>query len=290
MKTTHTSESVSYLYVSACIGESGSITPLPESTEPVRWTAVYRDADGGWQRSAEARAREEAQPLLDDLAAALPPANWHGKPEGWRTTTAQTIRKETHDRVVDAMRREALDTIEALGRFFAPVSWEESHRRYWRQGEWTVTVSVRGTDHDAVREAYAAGIKARRDEILTDPRNRIPRVSGSVRTSADTPEKVRKAWRLDRRNGTAPKPATGAFAPGSWVTLEHPASGETLTGIVTEWTSTGSRLGRGERAVIPSNGDEPIPMTLQGTKPTMGPWRATRQEETWTVKASAVHP
>ncbi|MBT2393553.1 hypothetical protein J7E87_30110 [Streptomyces sp. ISL-1] len=155
------------------------------------------------------------------------------------------------------MRREALAVIDAKGPGFRPVQWEESARVFRVQGEWTVTVSVSGTDHTAVREAFAAGLPGRRDEILADAQKRIPRVSGTVRTStSDTPEKVRKAWRRDRRRGTVPKPATGAYSPGSWVTWQHPETGQACSGIVTRWL-LGERTDPARRTVIPSDGSEP---------------------------------
>ncbi len=58
--------------------------------------------------------------------------------------------------------------------------------------------------------------EGRREEILTDAQRRIPRVCVAVPThTSGTPEKLRRAWRWDRRKGTAPKPATGAYSPGS---------------------------------------------------------------------------
>ncbi|GAA1545875.1 hypothetical protein GCM10009730_63700 [Streptomyces albidochromogenes] len=82
------------------------------------------------------------------------------------------------------MRREALAAIDAMGAVFRLVEWVESTRIFRVQGEWTVTVSVSGTDPMAVREAFAAGLPGRRDEVLADVQKRIPRVSGSVRAAA----------------------------------------------------------------------------------------------------------
>ncbi|MER7112310.1 hypothetical protein [Streptomyces sp. NPDC000229] len=210
------SQLVSVLTLSARIAESGSITHLPETVRPVGWTAHSAGAEQSWERVAEARENQEVAPLLAEIARAEPPADvahLYVSVESWRRAAVAEMRrtasKEAHERVVDGMRREALAAIDAKGVAFQPVEWEESTRILRVQGEWTVTVSVSGTDHTALREAFAAGLAGRRDEILADAQNRIPRVSGTVRAAADTPEQVRKAWQRDRRKGTAPKPATG---------------------------------------------------------------------------------
>ncbi|MFI0743430.1 hypothetical protein ACH4PU_35980 [Streptomyces sp. NPDC021100] len=154
--------------------------------------------------------------------------------------------------------------------------WEETHRAFLDQGEWTVTVCAGGTDHTAVREAFAAGLPGRRDEILADTQNRIPRRSGkTVKTNPDTPEKVRRDWQRARHNGTAPKPAKAAFAPGGWVTWTHPGTGETLTGVVTGWLPEhhSGEFPRHARTIVPADGSEPLVMQLQPkAKPSEGPW------------------
>ncbi|WP_329583790.1 hypothetical protein [Streptomyces sp. NBC_01361] len=268
------SQSVSVLTLSARIAESGSITHLPENVRPVGWAAHYARAEQSWERVAEARVNQEVATLLAEIATAAPPADVHlySSVEGWRRAsveqTRRTASKEAYERVVDEMRRDALAAIDAKGAAFQPVGWEESTRIFRVQGEWTVTVSVSGTDHTAVREAFGAGLPGRRDEILADAQKRIPRVSGAVRGASDTPERVRKTWQRDRRKGTAPRPATGAYAPGSWVSWQHPDTGGMLTGIVTKWRSDSAR-----RTVIPSDGSEPVVMVLKsGAKPTAGPW------------------
>ncbi|MDQ0847786.1 hypothetical protein [Streptomyces sp. V1I6] len=273
------SQLVSVLTVSARIAESGSVTYLPETVRPVGWAAHYVGAGQSWERVAEARVDQEVAPLLAGIARAEPRADvahLYVSVESWRRAavaeTRRTASKEAYERVVGEMRREALAAIDAKGAAFQPVEWEESTRIFRVQGEWTVTVSASGTDHAAVREVFGAGLPGRRDEILADAQNRIPRVSGTVRAAADTPERVRKAWRRDRRRGTAPKPATGSYSPGSWVTWRHPETGRTLTGIVTKWL-LGERTDPARRTVIPSDGGEPVVMVLDsGAKPTVGPW------------------
>jgi hypothetical protein len=230
---------------------------------------------------AEARVNREVGPLLTAIATAEPPADvahLYVSVESWRRAavaeTRRTASKEAYERVVGEMRRDALAAIDAKGAAFQPVSWEESTGVFRVQGEWTMLVCVSGTDHAAVREAFAAGLAGRRDEILADAERRIPRVSGSVRASSDTPEKVRKAWRRDRRQGTAPKPATGSYSPGSWVTWRHPETGQMLTGIVTKWLP-GERSDAARRTVVPSDGSEVLTIELAaGAKPTVGPWTA----------------
>ncbi|GGT54678.1 hypothetical protein GCM10010271_68180 [Streptomyces kurssanovii] len=201
------------------------------TTYPRWWGSL--GADGGERRESQ---------LSSEFARAEPPvdvARLYVSVESWRRAAVAETRRiaseEAYGRVVGEMRREGLAAIDAKGAAFQPVEWEESTRIFRVQGVWTVTVSVCGTDHTAVREAFAAGL-GRREEILADAQKRIPRVSGTVRAAADdTPERVRKAWRRDRRWGTAPKPATGCHSPGSWVTWQHPETGRTLTGIVTKW-------------------------------------------------------
>ncbi|MEU4499216.1 hypothetical protein AB0F96_38660 [Streptomyces sp. NPDC023998] len=279
------SRTVSILTLSARIAESGSITHLPENVRPVSWAALYAGADETWERVAERRTNEAIDPLLKAIETAQPPAesaHLYLSVESWRRAAAaetrRTAKDKAYERVVGKMRRDALAAIDTKGPAFRPVQWEESARVFRVQGEWTVTVSVTGTDHTAVREAFAVGLPGRRDEILADAQKRIPRVSGTVKAPSDTPEKVRKAWRRDRRKGTAPKPATGAYSPGSWVTWQRPETGETCTGIVTRWLP-GERTDTTRRTVIPSDGSEPVAIELAtGAKPTVGPWRAVYGE------------
>ncbi|MEU5109619.1 hypothetical protein AB0H07_46550, partial [Streptomyces sp. NPDC021354] len=230
------SQSVSVLTLSVRIAESGSVTHLPECVCPVSWAAFYTASGQDWQRVAEKRVNEEVQPLLDEIATAEPPAdvaNLWPSVERWRAATAaeanRDARNRVYERVVSEMRREALTAIDAKGRDFRPTEWTESTTVFRVQGEWTVTLSVSGTDHAAVREAFATGLTGRRDEILADAQKRIPRISGTFPEPRITPEKVRRAWRRDRRKGTVPRPASGAFAPGSWVTWQHPETGQTFT-------------------------------------------------------------
>jgi hypothetical protein len=282
------SQSVSVLTLSARIAESGSVTHLPETVRPVGWAAHYAGAEQPWERVAEARVNQEVAPLLAEIATAEPPADvahLYASVESWRrAAVAETRRaasKEAYERVVGEMRREALAAIDARGAAFQAVEWVESTRIFRVQGEWTVTLSVSGTDHTAVREAFAAGLPGRRDEILADAQNRIPRVSGTVRAATDTPERVRKAWQRDRRKGTAPKPATGCYSPGSWVTWQHPETGQTFTGIVTKWLF-GERTDPARRTVIPSDGSESVVMVLEPrAKPTAGPWNVVYGPETF---------
>ncbi|MET7717729.1 hypothetical protein [Streptomyces sp. NPDC005407] len=279
------SRTVSILTLSARIAESGSITHLPENVRPVSWTALNVGAAETWERVAERRTNEAIEPLLKAIETAQPPAetpHLYLSVESWRRAAAvetrRTAKGKAYERVVGEMRREALAVIDATGSAFRPVQWEESARVFRVQGEWTVTVSVCGTDHAAVWEAFAAGLPGRRDEILTGAQKRIPRASGTVRTSTgDTLERVRKAWRRDRRKGTAPKPATGAYSPGSWVTWQHPETGQACTGVVTSWLPDNRTVGGGRngRTVIPSDGSEPVVIELvTGAKPTEGPWKA----------------
>ncbi|GGW69861.1 hypothetical protein [Streptomyces xantholiticus] len=167
------SQLVSVLTLSARIAESGSITHLPETVRPVGWAAHYAGAELSWERVAEARVSQEVAPLLAEIASAELPADVahrYASVESWRrAAVAETRRiagKEAYERVVGEMRREALAAIDAKGAAFQPVEWEESARVFRVQGEWTVTVSVSGSDHTAVREAFAAGLSGRRDEIL----------------------------------------------------------------------------------------------------------------------------
>ncbi|MEU9065198.1 hypothetical protein AB0D13_41885 [Streptomyces sp. NPDC048430] len=271
------SQSVSVLTLSARITESGSVTPLPETVRPVSWAAHYAATQQSWERVAEARVNDEVAPILIETAKpASDVAYLYGSVERWQRATVaerrRTLTMEAHARVVGEMRREALAAIDEAGAAFQPVEWEESTNAFRMQGEWTVTVSARGTDHTAVRETFAAGLPGRRDEILTDAQKRIPRVEGTVKGCTDTPEKVRKAWLRDRRKGTAPKPATGAYSPGSWVSWQHPETGQSLTGIVTKWL-VGERSDAARRTVVPSDGSDPLVMVLESrAKPTSGPW------------------
>lgn len=192
------SQSVSILTLSARIAESGSITHLPETIRPVSWAVHYAGAEQPWERAAEARVNQEVAPLLAEIATAEPPADvahLYASVDSWRRAavaeTRRTASKEAYERVVGEMRREALAAIHAKGAAFQPVEWEESTRIFLVQGEWTVTVSVSGTDHAVVREAFAAGLPGRCDEILADAQKRIPRVSGTVRAAAWSPVVVR---------------------------------------------------------------------------------------------------
>lgn len=65
------SQSVSVLTLSARIGESGSITHLPEIVRPVGWAAYYAGAEQLWEGVSEARVA----PLLTEIATAEPPAD-----------------------------------------------------------------------------------------------------------------------------------------------------------------------------------------------------------------------
>ncbi|MDQ1013202.1 hypothetical protein QFZ82_007687 [Streptomyces sp. V4I23] len=159
------SQLVSVLTLSARIAESGSITHLPETVRPVGWAAHYAGAEQPWERVAEARVNQEVVPLLAEIARAEPPADvahLYVSVESWRRAavaeTRRTASEEAYERVVGEMRREALAAIDAEGAAFQPVGWEESTRIFRVQGEWTVTVSVSGTDHSAVRETFTAGL------------------------------------------------------------------------------------------------------------------------------------
>ncbi|MFE9007527.1 hypothetical protein ACFYOY_36310, partial [Streptomyces sp. NPDC007875] len=244
------SQTVRILELSARVAESGHITHLPVKITPVGWAAWYR---GDWQLVAQTRMNDEVRRLKTEIETAEPPADvahlWPSAQE-WRASTVRTAMDDAYERVVEEMRREALTAIDAKAADFLSVEWVESTAPYLVQGEWTVTVSVRGTDHAAVRDAFAASLDSRRDEIVADAQKRIPRISGTFPAPRDTPEKVRKAWRRDRRKGTVPKPASGAFAPGGWVRWQHPESGEMLTGIVSRWLQ-GERTDSARRTVFP---------------------------------------
>ncbi|MEV5203243.1 hypothetical protein [Streptomyces sp. NPDC053720] len=289
------SRSVSILTLSARIAESGDVTPLPETTRPVGWAEHYVRAGQNWQRMAEARVNEELAPLLAEIKTAKPAANveyLYPSLEGWRSATERetrrTVGEEAYKRAVDTMRQEALTIIDAKGAAFWPAEWEESDRPYRVQGEWTVTVSLKGSDHQAVRQVFRAGLDNKRDEILADPQKRIPRVSGTFRGPTDTPERVRSTWRRDRRKGTAPKPATASYSPGSWVTWQHPQTGQVLTGIVTKWL-LGERTDSVCRTLIPSDGSDPVEMTLKpGAKPTAGPWKVIYGPEVFSLVQAGV--
>ncbi|MEW2087464.1 hypothetical protein [Streptomyces sp. NPDC005283] len=72
-------------------------------------------------------------------------------------------------------------------------------------------------------------------------------------------------------------PAAGAYSPGSWVMWQHPETGQACSGIVTSWLRDNQTVGGGRngRAVIPSDGSEPVVIELAtGAKPTGGPWKA----------------
>ncbi|WP_405681265.1 hypothetical protein OG859_41550 [Streptomyces sp. NBC_00048] len=204
--------------------------------------------------------------------------------EHWRAATIRETRRkatdQAHAHVTGELRREALATIDAEGPGFSPIRWEESTKVFLIQGEWTVTVSVSGSDHTAVRAAYAADLSARITDIVADAQNRIPRPKKTrpAPASTDTPAKVRKAWRRDRVKGTAPKAANGAYVPGSWVTWQNPESGRTINGIVTKWIPGQNHDSR-KRGVIPSDGSDPIVMQLDSAAdPWKGPWRVSYGE------------
>ncbi|MFB8442677.1 hypothetical protein ACFC7A_26865 [Streptomyces niveus] len=272
------SKTVSTLTLSARISESGSVTHLAENVRPVSWASVYWQTGETWERVAEQRVNEEMERLLARVATAQPPAGHRFlSAESWRYAEKAAIRRaewdRVHEEVVVGLRAAALSAIDAAGSAFWPVVWEESARVFRVEGEWTVTVSVAGTDHTAVREAFASGLPGRREEILADAQNRIPRICGTFPVTRDTPEKVRRDWRRDRRKGSAPKPATGAFSPGSWVTWQHPETGQALTGIVSDWMAGERPKERNRRSVIPSDGGAPVVMVLKPLgRPTRGPW------------------
>ncbi|MDQ0938937.1 hypothetical protein [Streptomyces sp. V1I1] len=155
------SQSVSVLTLSVRIAESGSITHLPETVRPLGWAAQYAGAEQPWERVAEARVNQEAAPLLAEIARAEPPADvahLYASVESWRRAAAaetrRTAKDKAYERVVGEMRREALAAIDAKGAAFRPVQRQESPRVFRVQSEWTVS----GTDHTAVREAFAAGL------------------------------------------------------------------------------------------------------------------------------------
>jgi hypothetical protein len=191
---------VSVLTLSARIAESGGITHLPQTVWAVGWAAHSAGAEQPWERVAEARVSQEVAPVLAEIATAEPPADvahLYVSVESWRRAAVaevcRTASEEAYEGVVGEMRREALAAIDAKGAAFQPVEWEESTRIFRVQGEWTVTVSVSGTDHTAAREAFAAGLPGRPDEILAEVQKRIPRVCATVRT--------------------APKPGHGCYLP-----------------------------------------------------------------------------
>ncbi|WP_346161717.1 hypothetical protein [Streptomyces mordarskii] len=219
--------------------------------------------------------------MLEEIAAAEPPAEVaddRRSVDRWRADMSRTAQDRVYERVTDRLSCEALKAIEEKGIAFWPVEWEESSTPIRVQGEWTVDVSVRGTDHVAVREAFAADLARRRDEIVADAGRRIPRIKGTFPEPRITPEKVRKAWQRDRRRGTAPKPASRAFAPGSWVTWLHPVTGRKVSGIVTRWLP-GERVDSARRTVIPSDGSEPVALELAGgATSSVGPWVAVYGE------------
>ncbi|MEV4334775.1 hypothetical protein AB0K02_30370 [Streptomyces sp. NPDC049597] len=108
---------------------------------------------------------QEVAPLLAEIATAEPRADvarlYVSVESWWRAAVAEarrTASEEAYERVVSEMRWEPLAVIDAEGAAFQPAVWEEATRIFRVQGEWTVTVSVSGTDHTAVREAFAAGL------------------------------------------------------------------------------------------------------------------------------------
>lgn len=114
---------------------------------------------------AEARVNREVGPLLTAIATAEPAADVahrYASVESWRRAAVAQMRRtasrEVYECVVGVMRWDALAAIDAEGAAFRPVSWGESTGVFRVQGEWTVSVSVSGTDHAAVREAFAAGL------------------------------------------------------------------------------------------------------------------------------------
>ncbi|MFC6511442.1 hypothetical protein ACFQFR_00005 [Streptomyces goshikiensis] len=214
------SRTVSTLTMSARISESGRITPLPETVRPVRWTELWARSGKSLDRIVQLRVKAWVEPLLKAIETKAMPADsahlWKSQ-EQWRAATIRETRRkatdQAHARVTSELRREALAEIEAEGSGFWPVRWEESTKVFLVQGEWTVTVSVSGTDHTAVRSAFASDLPPLIADIVADAQNRIPRPKKTVPISAstDTPAKVRKAWKRDRAKGTAPKAANGAY-------------------------------------------------------------------------------
>ncbi|MFD9420932.1 hypothetical protein ACFWC9_40670 [Streptomyces goshikiensis] len=278
------SRTVSTLTMSARISESGRITPLPEAVRPVRWTDLWARSGKSLDRLVHLRVKAWVDPLLKAIETEAMPADsahrWKSQ-EQWRAATIRETRRKTtdqaHARVTSELRREALAEIEAEGSGFWPVRWEESTKVFLVQGEWTVTVSVSGTDHTAVRSAFASDLPPLIADIVADAQNRIPRAKKTVPVSAstDTPAKVRKAWKRDREKGTAPKAANGAYTPGSWVIWQDPESGRTINGIVTQWTP-GWTHDSSKRGVIPSDGSDPVVMQLDsGAHRSKGPWRVS---------------
>ncbi|MFG2987667.1 hypothetical protein ACGFYQ_41985 [Streptomyces sp. NPDC048258] len=72
---------------------------------------------------------------------------------------------------------------------------------------------------------------------------------------------------------TVPKPANGAYVPGSWVVWQDAETGRTLNGVVSEWIP-GWTHARRKRGVVPSDGSEPVVMELDpGANHWKGPWR-----------------
>lgn len=281
------SQTVSTLTLSARISESGRITPLPETIRPVRWTDLWSRSGQSLERVIQLRVKAWVDPLLKAAETKAMPADsahlWKSE-EHWRAATIRETRRkatdQAHAHVTGELRREALATIDAEGPGFSPIRWEESTKVFLIQGEWTVTVSVSGSDHTAVRAAYAADLSARITDIVADAQNRIPRPKKTrpAPASTDTPAKVRKAWRRDRVKGTAPKAANGAYVPGSWVTWQNPESGRTINGIVTKWIPGQNHDSR-KRGVIPSDGSDPIVMQLDSAAdPWKGPWRVSYGE------------
>ncbi|MEU8943678.1 hypothetical protein AB0C97_37460 [Streptomyces goshikiensis] len=202
----------------------GRITPLPETVRRVRWTELWARSGKSLDRIVQLRVKAWVESLLKAIETEAMPADsahrWKSQ-EQWRAATIRETRRkatdQAHARVTSELRREALAEIEAEGSGFWPVRWEESTKVFLVQGEWTVTVLVSGTDHTAVRSAFASDLPPLIADIVADAQNRIPRPKKTVPISAatDTPAKVRKAWKRDRAKGTAPKAANGAYTPGS---------------------------------------------------------------------------
>ncbi|MGW0754711.1 hypothetical protein [Streptomyces sp. NPDC002587] len=278
------SRTVSCLVLSARISESGRTTILPEAVRPVRWTDVWARAGQirNMERAIELQVKAWVDAALKATESESMPADsahlWKSE-EHWRAVTVRETRRKATDRahvhVHREMSRAALARIDAEGPCFWPVRWQESEKVFLDQGEWTVTVSVSGTDHTAVRAALTADLSARVADIVADAQNRIPRPKKTGRAPAAriSPAKVREAWRRDREKGTAPKPANGAYAPGSWVVWQDAETGRTLNGIVSEWIPGWTPAPR-KRGVIPSDGSEPVVMELDpGANHWKGPWR-----------------
>ncbi|MET9888527.1 hypothetical protein ABZZ20_36545 [Streptomyces sp. NPDC006430] len=266
------SRTVSRLVLSARISESGRTTILPETFRPVRWTDYWVRAGQvqNMERAIELQVKALVDAALKAIESESMPVDsahlWRSE-EHWRAVTLRETRRRATDRanayVHREMSRAALARIDAEGSDFWPVRWEESDKVFLDQGEWTVTVSVSGTDHPAVRAALTADLSAKVADILGDARNRIPRIQkpGHAPAAGISPAKVRKTWRRDREKGTAPKPASGAYAPGSWVAWTDPETGRVINGIASEWVPGSTQLSR-KRGVIPSDGSEPVVMQL----------------------------